>query len=304
MRLIRVNAPTGKAAAVAQLAYDAGIDEVTVFSLEIRDRNGAVKAREAVDMATATPTAKAFVDSLMAAPFFDRREFTINIRQPRSIISKEHAVNLTSPLVEPGWDLLQECWQFSHITRGSLGRMFLGGPLLGFGLLKNNVLLIIAGLMFLPLLPIVLGISFGARTGEWPLVRRAAIALFVGLAVTGLGSAVSGWLVGPPIGYDQFLETVASLFVSSGVGVAAALAAADDVGRREMIGLAAAAQIAVVPAWLGLVVAVGNDSSSALVMKRVLTLLMNVGAIFLMSFLTYVALRFRAAKSSHPLTTV
>ena len=39
--------------------------------------------------------------------------------------------------------------------------------------------------------------------------------------------------------------------------MAAALAAMDDAGRREMIGLAAPSQLAVVPVWLGIIVIFG-----------------------------------------------
>jgi len=80
------------------------------------------------------------------------------------------------------------------------------------------------------------------------------------------------------------------------VGVAAGLATADDVGRREMIGLAATAQVAIIPAWFGICFVFGFpvvDSSSP--SQRLLSLLMNIAIIIIASASTYAALRVKGA---------
>jgi hypothetical protein len=48
-------------------------------------------------------------------------------------------------------------------------------------------------------------------------------------------------LVHVPLSFDEFLTPGISALVSIGIGIAGALASVDDVGKRELIGLAAAA---------------------------------------------------------------
>jgi hypothetical protein len=294
MRLVRINAPEGRAGAIAELAFKVGIKEVNVHSVESHASGGSVRRKESVDIATATPTAKAFLDALLAAPFYNCEDYHVTVRHPRSILSALPISETTYPLVEPGPDLLEELWQFSHVTPGFIGRVLLGAGLLGFGLLKDKVLLVIGGLLFLPLLPMVLGISFGTWTREWALARRALFGLLIGLILTAVGAAAAGWISGGPCLYHDFLEPLPSAIISAAVGLAAALATADDVGRRELIGLAAAAQIAVLPAWLGIYFSVGGDEPATVALQRALTLALNLMALATTALVTYAALRFRS----------
>jgi hypothetical protein len=65
------------------------------------------------------------------------------------------------------------------------------------------------------------------------------------------------------------------------VGVAAGLASIDDAGRREMIGLAAAGQIGLIPVWLGIVTVLGLpvDAPSGEAVMRALSFLANLAAL-------------------------
>lgn len=47
------------------------------------------------------------------------------------------------------------------------------------------------------------------------------------------------------------------IFLSVMIGAAAQLAAIDDAGRRELIGLAAASQVGMIPVWFGITVVSG-----------------------------------------------
>ncbi len=80
------------------------------------------------------------------------------------------------------------------------------------------------------------------------------------------------------------------------VGVAAGLATADDVGRREMIGLAATAQVAIIPVWFGICFVFGFPSFDSISpSQRLLSLLMNIAMIIVASAATYAALRVKGA---------
>ncbi len=118
MRLIKVSAPQGKGASVAQTAFSVGIEKASIYQSESVSAGGESKIKDVVDLQTSTPKGKRFVDALLAESFFNREEYSIEIRQPRSIISGESLRELTKPLVDPATDILEELWQYSHITFG------------------------------------------------------------------------------------------------------------------------------------------------------------------------------------------
>ena len=72
MRLVTVKGPNGSAEDIARIAFSVGIAGVTVQQA----RNLRAAKPETVDdiinIETATPTAKKFIDALIAEPFFDR----------------------------------------------------------------------------------------------------------------------------------------------------------------------------------------------------------------------------------------
>jgi hypothetical protein len=45
---------------------------------------------------------------------------------------------------EPSVDLMEELWQFSHITYGLIGRVLISAGLLAYGLIEQKLLLMIA----------------------------------------------------------------------------------------------------------------------------------------------------------------
>ena len=94
-----------------------------------------------------------------------------------------------------------------------------------------------------------------------------------------------------PVLYSESSSLLTGALISVVVGVAAALATVDDVGRREMIGLAATAQVAIIPVWFGLCLVTGFPVvGSATPSQRSGALLINIIAIVLSSYATYAAL--------------
>jgi hypothetical protein len=96
----------------------------------------------------------------------------------------------------------------------------------------------------------------------------------------------------PPVKYNDFNSPAVSLIISCAVGVAAALANTDDGGRRELIGLAATAQIALIPVWFGVCAVLGVPATSAPadVMIKVGTLFLNIVVVTGSSLATYLLL--------------
>lgn len=289
MRLVKVAAPEGKAAEIAQLAFNVGIGQVSTMQEVVLHDDGSRETKDVVNIDTATPKAKAFVEALMSAPFFDRQKYSINIREPRSIYGREHPSRVTRPFALPETDLLAELWQFSHVTFSFVGRVLIGALLLSFGMVQANLLFMIAGLLFLPFLPLLLAMGFGTLGRQWRLVGQGFVAFVVGTALILLGGVIIGLLTEPPLKFQEFNPMLTSILFSVAVGVAAALATSDDVGRREMIGLAASSQVAIIPAWLGVSLVFGFPrTGTGSPAQRSLTFLINICAIVVTSLITYV----------------
>jgi hypothetical protein len=294
LRQVTVTAPAGKGSDVAQIAFSVGIRDVSLIEIRALHSDETQQRKDHVEIETATHLAKAFVDKLSSSPIFDPEEYSITIRQPRSIYSTRDVRSLTRPLVEPTSDLFQELWQFSQITFGFIGRIYLGAVLLAFGLVDYRLLFMIAGLLFIPLLPLMLGIGFSLLTRQWRLLAQSFLALMTATILMAAGGVTVALFSQPPIRYVEANSLLTGFVISLAVGVAAGLATTDDVGRREMIGLAATAQVAIVPTWFGLAMVLGlpaNDAVSA--KQRAMSLLINVAGIVIASCATYAALRMR-----------
>lgn len=185
-------APEGRGDDVAKVAFSVGIEKVSRRQIVSQHDDGKIEKKDVVDIETSTPLGKRYIDALLAADFYNREDFTLSIRQPRSIISKTGFRELTRPLVQPASDIFEELWQFSHITVAFVGRVFIAACLLAYGLIEQNTLLIIAGLLFLPLLPLLLGMGFGAWTGKWKLSGQSLLAFTTAIILLILGGMAIG----------------------------------------------------------------------------------------------------------------
>src|SRR5215216_4622581 len=68
MQEVRVTLPEGQGSQVVQVAFQVGIADVAVYRVEAP---GAKAWQEIVSAEVATPVAQAFVDAVLAAPFYD-----------------------------------------------------------------------------------------------------------------------------------------------------------------------------------------------------------------------------------------
>lgn len=289
MRLVKVSAPQGKGADVAQVAFSVGINEVSISQSVSHESDGKQTFKDGVEINTSTPTAKKFIDALLEAPFYSEKDYSIVIRQPRSIISKESLNELTKPLVEPATDIFEELWQYSHITVGLAARVFLAGGLVAYGLIHQKTLIMIAGLLFLPLLPLLLAVGFGSWTRQWRLAGQGAAAFLLAVALLiGAGFAVASFN-SPPVKYDDFASLLPTFLITLAVGIAAGFANIDDVGTRQVIGLAAAAQLGILPVWFGVCFRFGFPATSGQeITSRALSFLVATATITISALMIYV----------------
>jgi Predicted membrane protein len=301
MRQVTIRGPKGSARKIAEIAFAVGISDATIGEKRVLHAAGQETIEDSFEVEVGTPAAKAFLDALTNQTFFTRDKFSVAVRQPRALVSREKLIALTRPLVEPSIDLFEELWQFSQVTYGFIGRIFIGALLLSLGLIEYQLLLIIAGLLFIPLLPLLLSIGFGFRSKQWRLVLQGFASLTIAIVLMISAGVVVGLVTNPPMRYSEFSSLLTGLFISTAVGAAGGLATVDDVGRREMIGLAATAQIAIIPAWFGSCLVLGFPASEIPPSKRLLALMINVIAIVISSTLTYalVGIRGSALKIFH-----
>lgn len=295
MRLVRVKGPNGSAEEVAKLAFSVGISEISTYQTRTLRQSKPEIITDVLEIEASTPVAKRFIDALIAAPFFDQTEYRITVRQPRSIISSEPPSKITLPLVEPTIDIFEELWQFNQITFGFVGRILIGAFLLAYGMIHFKLLFMIAGLLFIPLLPLMLAVGFGAWTRQFRLAVQGIMAFLVAIVLLICGGVVVALMASPPLLYNESNSLLTGLLISLAVGFAAGLATADDVGRREMIGLAATAQVAILPVWFGICFVFGFPIlETTPPSQRALGFGISVLAIVIASFATYAALRMKS----------
>ncbi|HYP51521.1 MAG TPA: hypothetical protein VEQ34_11320 [Pyrinomonadaceae bacterium] len=298
MRLIKVSAPSGMASQIAELAFTAGIKSVSIREEHELSAEGKRETKDAIDLSTSTPKGKRFIDNLLNADFYNPQDYSIAVRQPRAIISSENIREITRPLAEPVADIYQELWQFSHITIGFVGRFFIGASFLAYGLIQNQTLMIIAGLLFLPILPTLMGISLSVLTGNLKLAGQGFLAFLATMVILFLSGVAVASFNSPPLKYDEFNPLYVGALISLAVGIAGALANTDDVGRRELIGLAATAQIAIVPVWFGIKTIFGfsADETQSKLLERAAALVLSVAIIVIAALITYFLLGYRKSR--------
>src|SRR5437868_2247525 len=155
MRSVQINAPRELADALAQLAHASEVSVVTIDEITAIHDDDRREPKIQVSFETSTPKAKKFVDDLLLSDFYDRANVWFEVRERRSIVTQDPIHDVTYPWVIPSTDILEDLYQFSHITWGLIGRIILAGCMLSYGMLDQNLLLMIAGMMFIPLLPVL-----------------------------------------------------------------------------------------------------------------------------------------------------
>jgi hypothetical protein len=292
MKEIRIRVPKSHTAQVLRMARELGLHEPCMYDARLPESEVEV---DVLSAEISTPDAKRFVDRLLDSKVLESPHATLTTRELRSIVGQDSVRELTAPLVRPVSDVLFELWQHSHVTAGFIGRLFVGSVLVGVGMCAHNFLLLAAGLLFVPLIHIVLAIAFSLDRRNGKLLWQALKALFCAMLVLASGGAVVGLTVGERMPFVSVGGPLVTAALALAIGVAGALAAGDDAGRRELIGLATASQLALVPVWTGAELARAHFSELG---TRATTFAVALLTMVATSALTFVALRLSGGRLS------
>ncbi len=292
MHEIRTTVPPECVAEAARLAHAAGIERVNIAEVFVEGPN---ERRRMVSVETSTPQARAFVESFLHSPVLSAAGCTLTSREVRAIVDGGAVSKLTRPMGEPLPDVIQDLWQLSHVTPSYTGRAAAGAILLATGILDNNPIAIVAAALFLPFLAEVLAIGLGLWSRDRRLILHGVRALLLSTVLALAGGAVVAWMQGGPILYTGFKNPLNSFFISCIIGITAGLSTADDTGRRYLIGVAAAVQLAIFPVWLGAAAVLGMPAHEILY-SRMLSFGINLTTITVAALAAYASLHLRSSR--------
>jgi uncharacterized hydrophobic protein (TIGR00341 family) len=239
LRLISVDVAEEAAEPVRASAERAGAEDVRVLAL------AAPGGRARVEMLAGTDTRQAVLDEVQAV-LASREGWRIALmpvettiplpeeereEQARAEAAREAAVGgLTRE------EIMGTAWEQSRIGRDYLVFVALSAVVAAFGMVEDNVAVVIGAMVIAPLLGPVLAFSVGVALGEGALLLRAAGAAAAGIALAAaLGGAVGGLL---PVDVAAS-ELVARADVGAG-GLAIALASGAAAALSLATGVAGA----------------------------------------------------------------
>lgn len=251
--MVTIKAPAGSGEKMAQTAFDLGIARVGISRGRSLQKDGTQTEQDIVEIETMVPNAKKFLERLMVSSYYDPETFHFTTVSPQSIFASERPEDETKPFVRPTTDVYEELWQFVRITTSLVLRVFLAAFLLAYGMKEDFMPMIIAGLLFLPYHHHLLGMGMGEVLKEPRLLRQAITSFLLATGLIFAGGVVVALLTAPGIQFSGFeIPLIFSFLISLAIGVAAGLAATDEAGNKELIGLAATAHVSIYPAWFGM----------------------------------------------------
>jgi hypothetical protein len=289
MHEIRATVPPDLVPEVARLARAAAIDRITVADVYVY---GTTDRRQVVSVETSTPRARTLVAALLESEALTGADYSMTSREVRAIIDGSDLADLTKPMSEPFPDVIQDLWQLSHLTASYVARAAAGAVLLATGILDNNAVAIVVAALFLPFLAEVLALGFGLWSRDRRLIARGLRAIGVSIVLAYAAGAVVASMQGGQIHFTDFRGPLSSFAISAVLGVAAGLSNADDTGRRYLIGVAAAVQLAIFPVWFGAATVIGLPGR-AVILLRLGSFAINLTTISLMAVLAYSALHLK-----------
>ncbi len=290
MQEVTVGTPQGKGEEVARLALAQGIGEAAVMPTRIY-RDGRIDEGEEVRVQVSAPESTRFIEALMAADFYDPRQYCIVSDEVVAIISEEPPERVTRPIKLNAATILQDLWQQNHITVAYIARAAVSTLLVAYGLLEGDMTIYIVALLFTPFLGQVMAMGFGGWMGDWRLARQGFLVLVLSTAIAIMAGAIVAAVMGGPLSYDQFGTLQSNFAISFLVGIVAGLDTADEAGRREMIAVAGAAQFASFPVWLGIALVLGFPDAETTLL-RIATFFVNIVTILVVTLAVYIALRY------------
>jgi hypothetical protein len=271
MHEIRATIPADCVPEAARLAHSAGIARVVVSEVFV---HGPDQERRVLSVETSTPKARAFVEAFLDSPTLPQADCSLTSREVRAIVDDQPLADLTVPMSEPFSDVIQDLWQLGHVTASYIARASAGAIPLATGIIEDNPIAIVVAALFLPFLAQVLAVSFGLWNRDRRLIVQSPRALIVSTVLAYSAGAIVGWVESGPVRFAGFKSPLSSFGISAVIGITAGLSNADDTGRRYLIGVAVAVQLAIFPVWLGAASVIGMPSHEVLY-SRLLSFIVN-----------------------------
>jgi hypothetical protein len=296
MHEIRAALPLEYVPEAVAIARRVGIERVTVTDVYIY---GADARRQLLSVETSTPKARAFVDGFLGSSILSNSDYALTSREVRAIIDDQPTSSITHPMSEPFPDVIQDLWQLSHVTPSYVGRAAAGAILLADGIIQADPVAIVVAALFLPFLAQVLAVSFGLWNRDRELIRQGLRAVAWSTVLALAAGIVTASIEGGTIHFAGFRSPLSNFIISAVIGATAGLSHADDAGRRYLIGVAAAVQLAIFPVWLGAALVLGLPSTGT-VISRLLTFFLTLITISGTALLAYALLHFRRGNGWAP----
>lgn len=291
MQEITVSAPQNKGEAIARLAIECGLSEVTVARVRVY-KGDKVSEQEEVKVCTSAPLSTRFIEAVMDLPLYDPAQYGIVCDEVMAIVTAEPAREVSRPMKVASVNVLQQLWQENHITPAFVARASISTLLLAYGLLSGDMGMLIIAFLITPFLSQVLAIGFGGWAGDWALVRQGAKVLSLSTIIAVASGALVALVMGGPIQYDEYGTLISNFAISFLVGALAGLDTVDEAGRREFVAVAGAAQFANFPVWFGLSLVLGF-ADRATTLWRIATFVVNILTMLIVSLVVYALLRYR-----------
>ena len=290
MHEVKATVPADSVPEVVSIAKRSGIERVSVSDAFVHGPDITMKV---VTVDTSTPNAKAFLDGFLNSPTLAKAGCTVTSREVRAIIGGDDLEQVTRPLPEPFPDVIQDFWQLSHLTVTYVARAGAGAALLATGIIEDNPIAIVVAALFLPFLSQVLALSLGLWSRDAKLAMHGARALLASIVLALIAGAVVAYCEGGPILFQGFKGPLPSFVISALIGITAGLSAADDTGRRYLIGVAASVQLAIFPVWFGAAAVLGFPAADV-VKVRLLSFVINFMTIAGMAVVGYAYLHLKS----------
>jgi len=86
-----------------------------------------------------------------------------------------------------------------QVTPSFVIRVLIAASVLAYGMVHDNLLFMIGGLIFLPFMPLLLGIALGLLDRQWSLVAQSLVAALTATLLISAAAAAVASVTNPPM---------------------------------------------------------------------------------------------------------
>lgn len=248
MYQIQVTVPEGIGKSVAELALGLGVKQASVQSAFVYGSNS---NSQQVSLQISTPVARALVEKIMCATWFDPAQCSVALTRLHGLISSSERQETTVPGRQPALRVFEDLWQLNHTNLTYYVRALVAACVLAYGMRTDGLITVVVALLFVSFLSEALAIGFGIWARDLPLALQGLKAFAVSTVLTIAGGVIVAILPNPPMLFHEYNTLLSGFLISLIIGFAAGTMQPDDSGMQFLIGVAAAAQVSFYPVWFG-----------------------------------------------------